>query len=142
FIPKIKISENIEKITNPGKKKLWRIFSKETGYGLADLLTMEDEVVDGDGVTPFVDELKPWKKMSFKNVKATPLQVKVFDNGKLVYKNPPLDEIREFVKYQLQNTVWQEEQRFANPHIHYLDLSKKLYDVKTELLSLGDGENN
>ena len=141
FIPKIKISENIEKITNPGKKKLWRIFSKETGFGLADLLTMEDEVVDGDGITPFVDELKPWKKMSFKNVTATPLQVKVFENGNLVYKNPPLDEIREFVKYQLQNTVWQEEQRFANPHIHYLDLSKKLYDVKQELLSLGDGSD-
>ncbi|WP_281086329.1 nicotinate phosphoribosyltransferase [Eubacterium ruminantium] len=136
FIPKIKISENVEKITNPGKKKLWRIYSKETGYGLADMLTLSDEVIDGDGVTPFVDESKPWKKMHFKNVIAKPLQVKIFENGKLVYNIPKLEEIRELVKYQLKNTVWQEEQRFANPHAHYLDLSEKLYKIKTDLLSL------
>ena len=142
FIPRIKISENVEKITNPGKKKLWRIYSKETGYGLADLLALDDEVIDGDGVTPFVDETKPWKKMTFKNVIAKPLQVKIFENGELVYKLPELKEIRDFVKYQLQNTVWQEEQRFANPHVHYLDLTTELYKIKTELLSKGSFENN
>ncbi|SCW58423.1 nicotinate phosphoribosyltransferase [Eubacterium ruminantium] len=141
FIPKIKISENVEKITNPGKKKLWRIYSKETGYGLADMLTLSDEVIDGDGVTPFVDESKPWKKMRFKNVIAKPLQVKIFENGKLVYDIPKLEEIRELVKYQLENTVWQEEQRFANPHAHYLDLSEKLYKIKTDLLSLSESSD-
>nr|MCR5148099.1 nicotinate phosphoribosyltransferase [Eubacterium sp.] len=142
FIPKIKISENVEKITNPGKKKLWRIYSKETGYGLADMLTLDYEEIDGDGVTPFIDETKPWKKMKFKNVIAKPLQVKIFDNGELVYKLPELKDIREFVKFQLQNTVWQEEQRFANPHTHYLDLSLELYKVKTELLSQGSFNDN
>lgn len=141
FIPKIKISENVEKITNPGKKKLWRIYSKETGYGLADMLTLSDEVIDGDGVTPFVDESKPWKKMRFKNVIAKPLQVKIFENGKLVYDIPKLEEIRELVKYQLENTVCQEEQRFANPHAHYLDLSEKLYKIKTDLLSLSESSD-
>jgi nicotinate phosphoribosyltransferase len=93
-------------------------------------------------VTPFVDETKPWKKMTFKNVIAKPLQVKIFENGELVYKLPELKEIRDFVKYQLQNTVWQEEQRFANPHVHYLDLTTELYKIKTELLSKGSFENN
>ncbi len=138
FIPKIKISENIEKITNPGKKKLWRIYSKETGYGLADLLTLEDEVVDGDKPFPYVDEQKPWKKMQFEDVIAKPLQVTIFRDGELVYRKPKLSEIRAFVQDQLQNQVWEEEQRFENPHIHYLDLSEALYSIKEELLSKGD----
>jgi nicotinate phosphoribosyltransferase len=138
FIPKIKISENIEKITNPGKKKLWRIYSKETGYGLADLLTLEDEVVDGDKPFPYVDEQKPWKKMQFEDVIAKPLQVTIFRDGELVYQKPKLSEIRAFVQDQLQNQVWEEEQRFENPHIHYLDLSEALYSIKEELLSKGD----
>ncbi len=137
FVPKIKISENIEKITNPGKKKLWRIYSKETGYGLADLLTLYDEEVDGEKPFPYIDELKPWKKMRFENVIAKPLQVTIFKDGKLVYQKPELKEIREYVEFQLKNQVWEEEQRFENPHIHYLDLSEKLYQVKEALLATG-----
>ena len=136
-MPKIKISENIEKITNPGKKKLWRIYSKETGYGLADLLTLYDEEVDGEKPFPYIDELKPWKKMRFENVIAKPLQVTIFKDGKLVYQKPELKEIREYVEFQLKNQVWEEEQRFENPHIHYLDLSEKLYQVKEALLATG-----
>ncbi len=135
FEPRIKISENVEKITNPCKKKLWRIYSKETGYGLADLLTLPHEKVEDDKPFPYVDEQKPWKKMAFENFIAKPLQVTIFEDGKLVYEKPELDEIRNYVKYQLENQVWEEEQRFENPHIHYLDLSTELYNIKKEMLA-------
>ena len=134
FIPKIKISENIEKITNPGRKKLWRVYSRETGYGLADLLTMYDEEVDISKPFPYVDPVKPWKKMQFENVDIRELQVTIFRDGKLVYDRPALDEIRKYVEYQLDNQVWEEEQRYENPHIHYVDLSKKLYKIKEGML--------
>ena len=135
FTPKIKISENIEKITNPGKKKVYRIYSQKTGYAIADLLTMADEEPDFSDAYQFVDPKQPWKNMKFRNVDAKPLQVTIFENGKLVYDKPTLKEIQAFVKKQLADEIWEEEQRFYNPHIHYLDLSQKLYDVKKELLS-------
>ncbi len=135
FVPKIKISENVEKITNPGRKKLWRIYSRETGYGLADLLTLYDEEVDVSKPYPYVDPIKPWKKMKFENVDVKELQVPVFENGKLVYDKPSLNEIKDYVSYQLDKQVWEEEQRYENPHIHYVDLSKKLYEVKESMLA-------
>ncbi len=134
FVPKIKISENVEKITNPGRKKLWRIFSKETGYGLADLLTFYDEEVDVSKPYPYVDPGKPWKKMRFENVDVKEMQVTIFKDGELVYKKPTLEEIRAYVLDQLTNQVWEEEQRYENPHIHYVDLSKKLYEAKAGML--------
>lgn len=134
FVPKIKISENVEKITNPGKKKLWRVYSRETGYGLADLLTMYDEEVDDTKPFPYVDPVKPWKKMQFENVNIRELQKVIFQDGKLVYDKPALDDIRQYVQEQLKEQVWEEEQRYENPHIHYVDLSKKLYDVKEKML--------
>lgn len=134
FVPKIKISENVEKITNPGKKKLWRVYSRETGYGLADLLTMYDEEVDDTKPFPYVDPVKPWKKMQFENVDIRELQKVIFQDGKLVYDKPALDDIRQYVQEQLKEQVWEEEQRYENPHIHYVDLSKKLYDVKEKML--------
>lgn len=134
FVPKIKISENVEKITNPGRKKLWRVFSKETGYALADLLTFYDEKVDVSKPYPYVDPVKPWKKMYFSNVEIKDMQVTIFKDGKLVYEKPELDKIKEYVAYQLKNQVWEEEQRYENPHIHYVDLSKKLYKVKEGML--------
>ncbi len=134
FTPKIKISANVEKITNPGKKRLFRVFSKETGYALADLLTMYDEELDFSKPFPYVDPVKPWKKMKFENVDVKELQVPIFKDGKLVYSKPTLDEIKEYVTYQLDNQVWEEEQRFENPHTHYIDLSKKLYAIKEGML--------
>ena len=134
FLPKIKISENIEKITNPGRKKLWRIYSRETGYGLADLLTFYDEEVDVSKPYPYVDPVKPWKKMHFENVDVKEMQVTIFKDGELVYKKPELNKIRDYVSYQLKNQVWEEEQRYENPHIHYVDLSKELYKVKAGML--------
>lgn len=135
FVPKIKISENVEKITNPGRKKLWRIYSRETGYGLADLLTLYDEEVDVSKPYPYVDPIKPWKKMKFVNVDVKELQVPIFENGKLVYDKPALKEIKDYVSYQLDKLVWEEEQRYENPHTHYVDLSKKLYEVKESMLA-------
>ena len=138
FVPKIKISENIEKITNPGKKKLWRIFSKETGYALADLISMSDETFDGTKPIPYIDPIKPWKKMSFHDVEVKEMQQVIFKDGKLVYDKPSLDDIRNYVKIQLIEQVWEEEQRFENPHVHYVDLSTKLYDIKKQMLEQYD----
>ncbi|MBR1815942.1 MAG: nicotinate phosphoribosyltransferase [Lachnospiraceae bacterium] len=134
YEPKIKISENVEKITNPGKKRLWRIFSRETGYGLADLITLNDEDVNGDVPFAYVDPKKPWKKMKFENVDVKELQVPIFRDGKLVYDKPELKDIKAYVAEQLKSKVWEEEQRYENPHIHYVDLSKKLYDTKVKML--------
>ncbi len=135
FEPKIKISENPEKVTNPGKKTLWRIYDKETGFGYADLLTLSDEEIDGETPFPFVDPLKPWKRLEFSGVMVERLQKTIFKDGELVYQLPSLEEIRTHVKKQLKYTVWEEEQRFENPHVHYVDLSRKLYDLKEEMLN-------
>ena len=135
FEPKIKISENIEKITNPGKKSLWRIFDNTTGYGIADLLTLCDEEIKDNEPLPFIDPEKPWKKMKFENFTAKKLQQVIFKDGELVYTIPSLEEIRNYVQKQLKEQVWIEEQRFENPHIHYVDLSLKLYELKEKMLS-------
>lgn len=81
-----------------------------------------------------MDPVKPWKKMYFSNVEIKDMQVTIFKDGKLVYEKPELDKIKEYVAYQLKNQVWEEEQRYENPHIHYVDLSKKLYKVKEGML--------
>lgn len=135
YEPKIKISENVEKITNPGKKTLWRIFSKETGYGYADLITFEDEVIDGETPFEFVDPVKPWKQLCFENVNVKKLHETIFEDGRLVYEKPALADIRAYVREQLEYTVYEEEQRFHNPHRHYVDLSRKLYEKRKEMLN-------
>ncbi len=135
FEPKIKISENVEKITNPGFKSLWRIYDKDSGYGIADVITFADEEIDPTKEYHYMDEVKPWKGRSFTNFTCEKLQQQIFKQGELVYKCPSLIEVQQRVKDQLQNTVWPEEQRFKNPHIHYVDLSMRLYQTKQELLS-------
>ena len=135
YVPRIKISENIEKITNPGFKKLWRIYDRETGYGIADVITMADEKIDDSEPYPYMDEIKPWKKRKFVNFRSEEIQKQIFKGGELVYELPSLNEIREKVKKQLATSVWAEEQRFDNPHSHYVDLSVKLYNIKQDLLA-------
>lgn len=135
FEPKIKISENVEKITNPGFKTLWRIYDKDTGYGIADVITLADETIDDTKPYPYMDEIKPWKRRSFTNFTCEKLQKKIFEDGKLVYELPSLKEIQQKVKNQLSTTVWPEEQRFENPHTHYVDLSMELYKTKQEMLA-------
>ena len=134
FEPKIKISENVEKITTPGFKSLWRIFDKSTGYGIADVITFADEEINPDEPYPYMDEQKPWKRRKFTNFTCEKLQKQIFKDGELVYELPDIKDIQAKVKHQLDTTVWPEEQRFENPHTHYVDLSMKLFETKRALL--------
>jgi len=134
FESRIKISGNVEKITNPGLKQVYRIYDK-SGKAKADLLAMRDENIDLTGEFRFVAPSMPWKKMSYSECTAKELQVKIFENGKMVYELPTLSEIRNYVAKQLENEIWEEEQRFVNPHIHYLDMTPNYYQEKMDLLS-------
>lgn len=133
FVPKIKVSENVDKITNPGLKQVYRIYDTN-GKAVADLLTLANEHVDLSQPYPYVDPNKPWKNRQFENCRAQALLSKIIDNGKLVIPLPTLTQIRDYVKYQLENEIWDEEQRFVNPHVHYLDMSQSLYALKMQLL--------
>ena len=132
--PRIKISENEEKITNPGKKVLWRLFNKTSGIGYADVLTLEEEHLDEGGSFYVIDPKKPWKHILIDNSVAVRLQKTIFEDGKLVYEKPRLEDIRKYVKDQIENTVWEEELRLENPHVHYVDLSEKIYQIKSHML--------
>jgi nicotinate phosphoribosyltransferase len=134
FSPRIKISGAVEKITNPGLKKVYRIYDK-TGKAKADLIAKADETIDLGGDFKFIDPKTPWKDLKFTNCTAKPLQVKIFENGKLVYNLPTLNEIRDYVKEQLDNEIWEEEQRFVNPHVHYMDMTPDYYNMKMSLLN-------
>lgn len=133
FEPRIKISGNVEKITNPGLKKVYRIYD-ETGKAKADLIANANEEIDMTKEFRFVAPSMPWKNMSYSNCSAKPLQVKVFEAGKRIYDMPALKEIRNYVKRQLEDEIWEEEQRFVNPHTHYLDMTPAYYDMKMSLL--------
>lgn len=133
IIPKIKISENVEKITNPSFKKVCRFYSKDTGFALADVIMLKDEEPTKDNYEIF-DPNNTWKKKTLTNYIAKELQVKVFENGKLIYKLPSLKEIADYSKKDL-STIWDEVKRLNNPQKYYVDLSRKLYDLKTEMLN-------
>lgn len=131
--PKIKISENVAKITNPHYKKLYRIYDKDTGIAQADLLCLSDEkVLDKDTLTLFDPDFI-WKKKTFDNFVIKELQVPVIINGELVYDLPNIEEIREYCLTSIDNLM-EEVLRFENPHNYYVDLSQKLWDVKYSLL--------
>ena len=140
FEPRIKVSENVEKITNPGLKKVYRIYN-ESGMAVADLIAMADEKIDLSKPFRYVDPKAPWRRRSFENCTAKELQVPIFKNGKLVYKLPTLDEIRDYVKLQMGDQMWQEEQRFENPHVHFMDMTPSYYEMKMELLHKMQGED-
>lgn len=133
IIPKIKISENVEKITNPSFKKVYRFYSKETGFALADLVTLADEEVSEIEYDLF-DENNTWKKKHLTNYTVKPLQEQIFKDGELVYKAPELKEIANYAKEQL-GTIWDEVKRLRNPQRYYVDISQKLYDLKQEMLN-------
>lgn len=138
--PKIKISETFEKITNPGKKRLFRIYDAD-GKAISDLITKDDEVPDLSQDYRFVDPNKPWKNRAFSGCTAKELQIPVMVDGKRTVEFPPLSEIRDYVKYQLDNEIWESEQRFENPHPHYLDMSPDYYEMKMDLLKSYDKKN-
>lgn len=134
FVPRIKISENVEKITNPGRKKVYRIIDEE-GRAIADMIAKADEVVDMSQPFRYVDPTKPWKNRYFENCRAIELQKQIIRNGELVYDMPTLDEIAAYVKRQLSEEIWEEEQRFEYPHLHYLDMTPDYYEMKMQLLN-------
>ena len=134
YLPKIKISETAEKTTIPHLKNLYRIYDNDTGKAMADYITMADETVDvTDGITLF-DPVETWKKRTFTNVRAERLNRPIYVNGKRVYENPPLRDIRDFCAAQVA-TLWDEVTRFENPHRYYVDLSQKLWDERQRLLT-------
>ena len=133
IVPKIKISENIAKITTPHFKKLYRFYGNDTGKAIADYLTVHDEVVNDKESLEIFDPEATWKKKTVYDFTAKELQVRVFENGKRVYDSPPLSEIRAYCAQQLE-TLWDEVRRFDNPHAYYVDLSHKLWDIKHGLL--------
>ena len=133
IIPKIKISENPEKITNPHFKKVYRIFDKDTDVAIADLLCVYDETVDESQPLTLFDPVETWKKKIVTNYYARELLVPVFKNGECVYKCPHISEIQEYCLGEV-GKLWEEVKRFENPHRYYVDLSKKLWDIKHNLL--------
>lgn len=132
IIPKIKISENVEKITNPSFKKVYRFYSKSTNYALADVITLANEVIDENEYEIF-DSQSPWKKKKLKNYYVRPLAEKIYDNGKLIYQSPNLFEIAKYREEQL-DTIWEEVRRLENPQKYYVDLSAKLWELKNDML--------
>ena len=131
--PKIKISENVGKITTPHYKKLYRFYGNDTGKAIADYLCVYDETVDDSKDFEIFDPDATWKRKNVYNFTAKELQVPIFKNGELVYKCPTLEQIRTYCLQQV-DTLWDEVKRFDNPHIYYVDLSQKLWDIKYGLL--------
>ncbi len=139
FIPKIKLSENSEKVTNPGDKIIYRVYEKENHKIIADLICLSDETYNEAEDLLLFDPVEPWKKTKLKGGTYTlrPLLEKIFDRGECCYTSPKVMEIRDYC-LQEQNTLWEESKRFVNPHKVYVDLSKKLYDTKIRLLDQMD----
>lgn len=133
IIPKIKVSENVGKITDPHFKKVYRIYDKKSGKAEADYLTVWDETIDETQPLELFDPMATWKRKTYTNYGVKPLQVPVFLHGELVYQRPSLQEIQKYCQEQV-DTLWDEVKRFENPHTYYVDLSQKLWDIKQGLL--------
>ena len=133
IIPKIKCSENVEKITIPHFKKVYRLYNRDNGKAIADYMTVHDEVVDENEPLMLFDPYATWKTKNVCNFEARELLVPVFLNGKKVYQSPTLKDIQAYCKQQV-NTLWDEIKRFDNPQTYYVDLSQKLWDIQQELL--------
>lgn len=131
--PKIKISENIGKITNPHFKKVYRLYDKITNKAIADQICIYDEEIDDTKPLKIFDQHAVWKTKTVKNFYAKELLQPIFKDGKLVYKSPKIGEIRAYCLEQV-DTLWDEVKRFENPHSYYVDLSKKLWNLKNEML--------
>lgn len=135
IVPKIKVSENTTKITNPHFKKVYRYFDNESGKALADELCLYDEVVDATKPRTIFDPNATWKAKTITDFTAKELQVPVFKNGECVYDSPNINEIADYCREQV-SLLWDEVKRFENPHTYYVDLSKKLYEIKNILLNV------
>ena len=131
--PKIKVSENVEKITVPHFKKIYRLYGNDTGKAIADYMTVYDETVDDSHDLEIFDPNATWKKKTVYDFTARELLVPIFINGKRVYDCPPLEQVRDYCKAQV-DTLWDEVKRFDNPHTYYVDLSEKLWTIQQDLL--------
>lgn len=140
IIPKIKISENIAKITNPHYKKLYRFYDKESGKAIADELCIYDEEIDDTKPHTIFDPEAVWKSKTLTGYTAKNLHITVYKDGKLVYKLPELNGIKKYCAEQIE-TLWDEVKRFENPHTYYVDLSKRLWNEKSRLLSEAKNSN-
>jgi nicotinate phosphoribosyltransferase len=134
IIPKIKISENVSKITTPCFKKLWRLYDKGSGKAIADVITMNDEQIDDAKPYEIFDPEHVWKRKILTNFRAVPLREKIFENGKCLMKTRSLKELQLYCMQQV-DTLWDEVKRFEHPHQYYVDLSQRLWDEKNLLIS-------
>lgn len=134
LIPKIKLSENVEKITNPGFKEVWRLFDRKSGKAIADVLTLAGEEIDDTQPYEIFDPEHVWKRKTLTDFYARKLRVRLFDGGRCVYQTPPINEIREYCRDQVA-TLWDEVLRFENPHRYYVDLSPQLWNLKEQLIN-------
>ena len=135
FIPKIKLSENSEKVTNPGNKKIVRVYEKDSHKIKADLICLEHEHYDENEPLLLFDPLEPWKKTKLEpgSYELRDLMIPIFKDGKKCYESPATMDIRDYCAKE-QNTLWDETRRLVNPHKVYVDLSRELYDMKIGLL--------
>ncbi|WP_156900461.1 nicotinate phosphoribosyltransferase [Anaerovorax odorimutans] len=133
IIPKMKISENVEKITNPGFKSVYRLYDKNTNKAEADVITLNHEEIPQGSDYEIFNPNTPWKRKTMSNFYAKNLRVQIFDKGVCIYKNPNINEIKNYCKEQIE-TLWEEVLRFENPHEYYVDLSKELYEMRLKLI--------
>ncbi|MBD5144060.1 MAG: nicotinate phosphoribosyltransferase [Ruminococcus sp.] len=133
IIPKIKISENAVKITNPSFKTVWRLFDNQSNKAIADVITLHDEVIDNKQPYEIFDPIHTYKRKIITNFTAKKLQVPIFRKGECVYTSPILEEIQTYCKNQLE-TLWEEVKRFENPQTYFVDLSQELWDLKHDML--------
>ena len=132
--PRIKVSDTVEKTTNPGLKEVYRIYN-EQGRAVADLICLHGEEPDLTKPYRFIDPLRPWKVLYLENCTAKKMQVQVLKDGRRCFAPEPLTDIAARLRRQLESEIWQEEQRFSNPHRHYLDMSPAYYEMKMDLLA-------
>lgn len=132
--PRIKISENVEKITLPGFKTIWRLFDSETGKAIADVVTLKDEVINSNMPYELFDPQHTWKRKTISNFVAKDIRVQLFKNGKKVYNSPNVCDIQRYCLAQI-DTMWDEVLRLENPHKYYVDLSQKLWDLRNDMLN-------
>jgi len=134
IVPKIKISGNVTKITTPCDKNVYRLYDRETGKAIADILTVSHEIINEDEPYELFHPEFTWKRKMVSNFTARPLLEKIFTGGECVYECPPLSEIRAYCAAQVE-TLWDEVLRFENPHKYYVDLSQELWDEKQRMIS-------
>lgn len=133
LVPEMKVSDNPWKITNPGYKKVARLYNKSNDKAIADLIMLDDEVIDENKPLTIFDPVETWKKMTLRNYYARYLLIPIYKDGELIYDSPSVQEIQEYSKDEL-NTLWGEYKRLKNPHVYKVDLSHKLYNLKQDLL--------